>query len=118
MNAQLIDFCCGICLTKLNPENGNYRVLVCGHKFHQECLEDWFQRKNICPFCKIEDPTNPLRDFLRDNEERDSNPNILEHLIFILRNRYSEIEKDYFEQALLRMKDPKIKSKIKVETKL
>ncbi|KAJ1454625.1 hypothetical protein M885DRAFT_234954 [Pelagophyceae sp. CCMP2097] len=29
-----------------------HRVLWCGHKFHQECLEPWLKRQMVCPLCR------------------------------------------------------------------
>ena len=25
--------------------------LPCGHKFHEDCIEGWFDKKEICPVC-------------------------------------------------------------------
>ena len=27
-------------------------ILQCFHRFHEECVTTWFQRKNTCPICK------------------------------------------------------------------
>mmetsp|Transcript_8541 Transcript_8541/g.12947 ORF Transcript_8541/g.12947 Transcript_8541/m.12947 type:complete len:141 (+) Transcript_8541:27-449(+) len=27
-------------------------TLPCGHKFHFECVNEWFQRVNACPLCR------------------------------------------------------------------
>ena len=45
------DFC-AICQT--NFENGDRLVaLVCGHVFHEECIEVWLKKsKQECPICK------------------------------------------------------------------
>ena len=26
--------------------------LKCGHRFHTECVEEWFKRSKVCPTCK------------------------------------------------------------------
>lgn len=41
---------CSICLGDIEDE----RVgdLNCGHVFHVECLKEWIQHKNACPFCQ------------------------------------------------------------------
>ena len=26
--------------------------LKCGHRFHSECIDEWFKRVKICPTCK------------------------------------------------------------------
>lgn len=26
--------------------------LKCGHRFHAECIDEWFKRAKICPTCK------------------------------------------------------------------
>ena len=42
---------CAICLNDLNE---NTTRLPCGHGFHTECIEYWFQRSNECPQCREE----------------------------------------------------------------
>lgn len=32
--------------------SGGVGVTHCGHRFHKECLEQWVQRRNECPFCR------------------------------------------------------------------
>jgi len=39
---------CSICL----EENTNYKLRVCGHKFHDECIFQWIKIKPICPLCR------------------------------------------------------------------
>lgn len=41
---------CSICLN-----TGNFgKVLLCGHFFHQECIDQWLREKKTCPFCLTE----------------------------------------------------------------
>lgn len=40
---------CSICL----EEKGRIiRELSCGHKYHIDCIEKWFCKKNSCPNCR------------------------------------------------------------------
>jgi hypothetical protein len=41
---------CVICLENYS-KGEDLRVLQCGHHFHQECADEWFQVKAICPLC-------------------------------------------------------------------
>ncbi|KAF3322748.1 RING-H2 finger protein ATL3F [Carex littledalei] len=45
---------CAVCITEfVNGQIG--RVLpVCGHKFHIECLDTWFQKHSTCPICRTD----------------------------------------------------------------
>ena len=43
---------CIICLESMK-ENDIVIVLGCGHKYHKDCLVEWFKRKKICPLCDI-----------------------------------------------------------------
>ncbi|ODV97193.1 hypothetical protein PACTADRAFT_48943 [Pachysolen tannophilus NRRL Y-2460] len=56
---------CAICLEVLEPED-LVRGLICGHVFHQECLDPWLiTRKACCPMCK--------RDYyMKDNQNANS----------------------------------------------
>ena len=42
---------CTICLDE-NTEN--LVELTCSHKFHLNCIEEWYKRKNTCPNCRID----------------------------------------------------------------
>uniref|UniRef100_A0AC34GPU6 RING-type domain-containing protein n=1 Tax=Panagrolaimus sp. ES5 TaxID=591445 RepID=A0AC34GPU6_9BILA len=33
------------------------RVLQCGHLFHDECIDGWFENRNFCPICRAKDDT-------------------------------------------------------------
>lgn len=36
------------------PENNAImRVLLCGHKYHIHCIEEWLEENVTCPLCKI-----------------------------------------------------------------
>lgn len=44
---------CAICLTEY--ENGVcLRTLPCFHKFHRECIDEWFKNHVQCPICKVD----------------------------------------------------------------
>lgn len=44
-------FSCSICLD--DEENGVI-TLLCGHRFHQTCIEEWFGHEESCPLCRDE----------------------------------------------------------------
>ena len=44
-------FVCSICL---DDSNENVKTLLCGHKFHKDCIEEWLNREESCPMCRIE----------------------------------------------------------------
>ncbi|KAG8346774.1 hypothetical protein TRVL_02397 [Trypanosoma vivax] len=41
---------CPICLERFTLDNPAI-VVICGHGFHLQCLEDWRQRSPVCPVC-------------------------------------------------------------------
>jgi len=45
---------CAICLDKviLEISNMQYNLLVCGHYFHDGCIEKWTERVQQCPICR------------------------------------------------------------------
>ena len=116
LNEHFINGTCGICLEdfekneKENPKAAEFVILVCGHNFHKNCLETWLKKKNMCPFCKLKDPTNTNRDpFKTNNDEYEklqedepvesANGNndiyILQRMILIQRLRYPQFYNDY-----------------------
>tara|TARA_B100001758_G_scaffold36350_2_gene27638 strand:- start:706 stop:1149 length:444 start_codon:yes stop_codon:yes gene_type:complete len=42
-------FCCSICL---DDSKKNIKTLLCGHEFHQSCIEEWFKVEQTCPLCR------------------------------------------------------------------
>jgi len=44
---------CSICLSLF--ENGDeLRILPCRHRFHSECIDQWFRSHRTCPMCRID----------------------------------------------------------------
>ena len=42
---------CSVCISDF--ESGeSMRKLVCGHKFHKECIDTWLETNITCPICK------------------------------------------------------------------
>ena len=41
---------CVICQCSVN-EGDAVRLLRCGHGFHRECVDQWLQRRSVCPLC-------------------------------------------------------------------
>tara|TARA_B100001063_G_scaffold211705_1_gene210196 strand:+ start:435 stop:869 length:435 start_codon:yes stop_codon:yes gene_type:complete len=44
-------FTCCICL---DESEENIKTLLCGHKYHKECIEKWFTKEETCPLCRDE----------------------------------------------------------------
>ncbi len=42
---------CSICLEDIKIGN-KVRILVCGHNYHQECLDNWLRINDTCPICR------------------------------------------------------------------
>jgi len=41
---------CIICLGVMKISE-NIIMIYCGHKYHKDCLLEWFKKKKICPEC-------------------------------------------------------------------
>ena len=44
-------FTCCICL---DDTKKNIKTLLCRHKYHKECIEEWFTKEETCPLCRDE----------------------------------------------------------------
>jgi hypothetical protein len=69
---------CAICLTNLNDSTKDDYILSCHHKFHTECILNWFRSMNgngNCPLCN----DNPFI----TNENTINNHSILSTSLFI-----------------------------------
>ena len=50
------ELCCEICYDDIGTGD-SYSKLICncrGKYYHHECIQTWFVRKNVCPFCRKE----------------------------------------------------------------
>lgn len=69
---------CAICLDDLE-DNDNVRGLLCGHVFHDLCIDPWLtKRKGCCPTCKKDlylEVTNFENRIQDNNNNNDSNGN-------------------------------------------
>ena len=73
VNKIKLDEECMICINIMKEED-SYR-LICGHKFHKECLKEWFKstdtkysiNKKICPYCRTE--SKNLKNLYKDDIE-------------------------------------------------
>ena len=48
---HITSFTCCICL---DDDLENTKTLLCGHMFHQKCIEEWLQKEESCPLCREE----------------------------------------------------------------
>ncbi|GAX28065.1 hypothetical protein FisN_2Hh116 [Fistulifera solaris] len=49
---------CAICYQDL-VDGDRVGALVCGHKFHADCLKEWCTRRNACPLCNCNEIAAP-----------------------------------------------------------
>ena len=43
---------CSVCLGDINLFDTEVSILNCGHFYHANCLNDWFQQQMNCPECR------------------------------------------------------------------
>lgn len=43
---------CVICLSRLDSDNPEMKILNCGHYFHKDCFNNWAKVGRDCPLCK------------------------------------------------------------------
>ena len=56
-NTNTSHLSCAICLEDYK-DNDNLGKLQCNHKFHYECINNWFSNSNICPLCNTDYQVN------------------------------------------------------------
>lgn len=77
---------CAICLSELN-ENDNIYDLNCNHKFHTNCIVDWFRSSSgNCPLCN----DNPF-----NNDDNNNNNLVNEYFLSstYIDNRFKAIKR-------------------------
>ena len=43
---------CCICLENYKMYDKTLTIMSCDHLFHENCVNDWFKFKKICPLCR------------------------------------------------------------------
>jgi len=66
---------CTVCIEKLLLSQDIYRMPICKHIFHKECVETWFSSKNQereqrCPLCNDISDITVLRELKGEREEK------------------------------------------------
>ncbi len=52
VSTEILEDDCAVCMDH-NPDNEEeVKTLRCGHKFHKECVDRWFQEDGSCPMCR------------------------------------------------------------------
>ena len=46
------DTSCSICLENY-MKNDIINILKCGHKYHDKCIDEWIEKNNNCPLCRL-----------------------------------------------------------------
>lgn len=73
------------CVICLDEEEKEWRELVCHHRFHRQCIEDWIAIRAKCPMCmkNIKDNTIEEKNINNSLTEEIHNISIRRFLIFI-----------------------------------
>lgn len=50
------DNTCPICLAEYNPKEKLKILPLCLHRFHSDCIDQWFRCNGTCPICRILPP--------------------------------------------------------------
>jgi len=50
---------CSICLDSVQSGQQIRTIVVCGHQYHSDCLEEWLRNRPVCPNCQ-QDVTTPV----------------------------------------------------------
>ncbi|PAN49756.1 hypothetical protein PAHAL_9G473200 [Panicum hallii] len=43
---------CTVCLAEMKDGERGRLLPVCGHRFHVECIDQWFRANSTCPVCR------------------------------------------------------------------
>ena len=62
---------CSICCEEYRP-GGEVKRLPCGHMFHAACCLPWFEKKEVCPYCRFDVGEAKKEEERRQYEDDDS----------------------------------------------
>jgi hypothetical protein len=43
---------CSICQDSIIPADVCRKLIPCGHTYHKNCIDQWFNRSVVCPTCR------------------------------------------------------------------
>ena len=58
---------CTICFEDF-AEGDEMRILLCFHRYHDKCIQNWFKNKITCPICKAN-----MDDLVKKSQEQGRN---------------------------------------------
>ena len=73
---------CSICIEPINDLNKETTKLNCGHCYHSDCIEKWFDENDTCPYCR--ELQNPTVIFHPDCQPSLITKDFISHLILIM----------------------------------
>jgi hypothetical protein len=55
------DEMCSVCQHHSEPDTeiSTWRALYCGHSFHRDCIDQWFEQNVLCPVCRADIRDSP-----------------------------------------------------------
>ena len=66
---------CAICIEPFNEGQDYVTPLYCDerHCFHSDCIEEWLEKENVCPLCKVQQTPKRMRTFSERMSEKTLN---------------------------------------------
>jgi hypothetical protein len=71
---------CSICRQELEDKSILRKLKTCSHKFHLNCIDQWFEKQVLCPICRVDvrasvsrDSQNPQYQHIRNAINRNVN---------------------------------------------
>lgn len=52
VSMEILEDNCPVCMDRDEENPEEIKTLRCGHKFHKECVDRWFQEDGSCPMCR------------------------------------------------------------------
>jgi len=71
---------CAICISEFE-DGEELRKLPCGHFFHKDCVDEWFNRSSVCPMCKRDVRTGSQEDYDQANSVREVDSREMEDML-------------------------------------
>ena len=92
------DTVCPICLANLNMSD-TIKTCLCGHKFHNTCIDSWLQRDTRCPVCRRENVCASSRELQSTTTNTDDTMVIQDDDIMVIQYDSNDLYNDRFNQV-------------------
>ncbi|CAG5103790.1 Oidioi.mRNA.OKI2018_I69.chr1.g937.t1.cds [Oikopleura dioica] len=64
---------CPICLEEFKSGDEIFRLPICKHDFHRNCIRPWLKKRRTCPICRSDVLQSKIKEINNNNNNNNNN---------------------------------------------